>query len=155
MIRAPAAILLALAFAPPTLGRDLDPRGLWWVEGGAARVRIEDCASGLCGSVAWLRSPFGVDGCALRDVENPDESLRGRAVLGLGVLEGLRPDPDRPRVWREGRIYDPGSGRTYAVVVRAVSPDRLEVRGYVGFEILGRTTTWFRVGSGGRCEAAP
>jgi uncharacterized protein (DUF2147 family) len=147
--RAAAALAFALALGAAASGPD--PRGEWWVEGGAARVVIEDCESGLCGRVVWLRSPFGIDGCALRDVENPDEALRARPVMGLAILEGLRPDPDRSDVWREGRIYDPGSGRTYAVVVRAAEVNRLDVRGYVAFELLGRTTTWFRVGREGGC----
>ncbi len=136
-----AAILLAATASAA------DPSGRWWVEGGAAQVEVDRCETGLCGRVVWLRSPFGDDGCALRDVENPDDALRVRPVMGLTILEGLLVDPERPDVWRDGRIYDPGSGRTYRVVVRAVDADRLEVRGYLGFELLGRTTTWRRVGS--------
>jgi len=149
VIRSLLALTLALPLAGPAEGAD--PRGLWWVEGGAARVLIEDCPTGVCGRVVWLRSPFGTDGCALRDVENPDEDLSRRPVMGMTILEGLRRDPDRPGVWHDGRIYDPGSGRAYHVVVSIVHEDQLRVRGYVGFELLGRTTTWFRVGREGSC----
>jgi uncharacterized protein (DUF2147 family) len=129
-----------------------EPTGLWWAEGGAGQVEITPCGESLCGRVAWLRSPFDLDGCPLRDVHNPDPVLRQRELLGTRVLEGLRIEPDEPATWSGGRIYDPGSGRTYDVTMTLVDEDRLSVRGYVRFRFIGRTTTWIRVGSEGRCR---
>jgi uncharacterized protein (DUF2147 family) len=66
-------------------------------------------------------------------------------VLGLEILRMTERDAgDRP-AW-DGTIYDPGSGRTYDCTVEPDGPDRLRLRGYVGIPILGRTTTWIRVG---------
>jgi uncharacterized protein (DUF2147 family) len=72
--------------------------------------------------------------------------LRGRTVEGLNILHGFERDRIDHEVWRNGRIYDPGSGRTYRSVVTQEG-DRLLVRGYVGIPLIGRTTTWFRVGT--------
>jgi hypothetical protein len=58
-----------------------------------------------------------------------------------------------PEVWTGGTIYDPLSGRTYAARLALDGDDRLEIRGYVGLPVLGRTTTWIRVGSEGRACA--
>jgi uncharacterized protein (DUF2147 family) len=129
------------------------PLGAWWAEGGAAHVEIYDCADRLCGRVAWLRSPLGEDGCALRDVHNPAAELRGRDVAGLEVLTGLRPAGERS--WSGGTIYDPGSGRTYRCSLTLADPDVLELRGYVGVPLLGRTVRWTRVGTEiARCQGA-
>lgn len=140
------ALLLSSASA-----RAAEPTGLWWAEGGAAQVEILPCEDALCGRVVWLRHPFAEDGCTLRDAENPDPALRGRAVLGLTLLRGLRPAPGAEKEWNDGEIYDPSSGRTYRAFVELDGPDRLRVRGFFGLRMLGRTTTWSRVGSESRC----
>jgi uncharacterized protein (DUF2147 family) len=123
------------------------PVGLWYAEGGAAEVQVFQCADEFCGKVVWLRSPLGEDGCELRDDKNPDLSLRNRDIVGLVVLTGLRPaDDDRPE-WTGGAIYDPASGHTYSCIARLENDNRLFLRGYLGIRLLGRTTTWTRVGA--------
>jgi len=147
--------LIALLAAPlvPDLAHASDPTGLWWAEGGFAQVEIRPCgAESLCGEVAWLRHPLDEHGCELRDVANPDPDLRSRPVVGLEILRGLETSGQDPAEWNGGRIYDPGSGRTYAAVVEMEGPDRLRVRGYPGIRLLGRTTTWIRVGSENQCR---
>jgi glucans biosynthesis protein C len=125
------------------------PEGLWYAEGGAAAVRVESCGNALCGRVEWLRSPYDENGCALRDARNADTGLRGRAIEGLEILRGLEPSPLEQNVWGNGTIYDPASGRTYRCRL-TVDGDRLHLRGYVGVPVLGRSTTWIRVGAESR-----
>ncbi|MEE8311207.1 MAG: DUF2147 domain-containing protein [Candidatus Binatia bacterium] len=137
--------LLALA-QPSCAAAGQDPRGVWWAEGGAARVEILDCGRRLCGRVVWLRSPFGMDGCPLLDVHNPHADLRERPVLGIDILTDLEPENGRPQRWVGGRIYDPGRGSTYSCTLD-VDGDRLELRGYIGLPLIGRTTTWYRAGA--------
>jgi uncharacterized protein (DUF2147 family) len=123
------------------------PIGVWWAEGGAAQVRVEPCTdTTLCGRVVWLRSPFDEDGCMLRDRFNADPALRTRDMLGLEIVRDLTADPVATE-WSGGTIYDPTSGRTYQCAMRLRDQDRLEIRGYLGFRVLGRTVTWTRVGS--------
>jgi uncharacterized protein (DUF2147 family) len=136
----------------PSAAHASDPTGLWWAEGGFAKVEIRACGNALCGQVVWLRHPLDADGCELRDVENPDAALRDRSVTGLEILHGLRASPDDPDEWNGGTIYDPGSGRTYSAVAVMDGADRLRVRGYFGIRLLGRTTTWVRVGSEDQCR---
>jgi uncharacterized protein (DUF2147 family) len=123
------------------------PVGLWYAEGGAAEVQVFPCADEFCGKVVWLRSPLGEDGCELRDDNNPDSTLRGRAIIGLLVLTGLKPVDDVQAAWSGGSIYDPTSGHTYSCMARLDGHDRLFLRGYFGIQLLGRTTTWTRVGA--------
>jgi glucan biosynthesis protein C len=124
------------------------PVGLWYAEGGAAKVAIEPCGGELCGRVVWLRSPLDDDGCDLRDRLNPDPTLRGRRVEGLEILRGLARRPDG--TWANGRIYDPGSGSTYTCQLTLDGENRVRLRGYVGIPLIGRTTTWTRVGAKSR-----
>jgi uncharacterized protein (DUF2147 family) len=143
-----AAIFMALAVAVAVRASAASPVGVWYAEGGAAQVAIEPCGSELCGRVVWLRSPFDEDGCDLRDGHNPDPALRSRKVEGLEVLRGLTPQADG--TWGDGRIYDPGSGNTYTCHLALDGDDRVRLRGYVGIPLLGRTTTWTRVGAENR-----
>ncbi len=138
-------------FVPATFAGS--PVGLWYTEGGAAEVQIVPCSNALCGKVVWLHSPLGEDGCELRDDKNPDLNARNRTIVGLEVLRGLKQADDRGSVWTGGTIYDPTSGRTYSCNARMDGDDRLFLRGYFGIQLLGRTTTWTRVGTGeGRCQ---
>jgi uncharacterized protein (DUF2147 family) len=126
------------------------PVGLWYAEGGAAEVQIVPCSNTLCGKVVWLRSPLGKDGCELRDDKNPDLNSRNRPIVGLEVLSGLKQADDERSVWTGGTIYDPATGRTYSCSARMEGDDRLFLRGYFGIQLLGRTTTWTRVGAAQR-----
>jgi uncharacterized protein (DUF2147 family)/peptidoglycan/LPS O-acetylase OafA/YrhL len=145
-----AAALLVLAFGLVLGSRAsaATPVGVWYAEGGAAKVAIEPCGEELCGRVVWLRSPYDDDGCDLRDRRNPDPTLRARKVEGLEILRGLTWRPDG--TWVNGRIYDPASGSTYTCQLALDGDDRVRLRGYVGIPLIGRTTTWTRVGGESR-----
>ena len=149
-LSASAAVLLLLALGLVMGGRAsaASPVGIWYAEGGAAKVAIEPCGKELCGRVVWLRSPLDEDGCDLQDRRNPDPTLRARKVEGLEILRGLTWRPDG--TWVNGRIYDPASGSTYTCQLTLDGDDRARLRGYVGIPLLGRTTTWTRVGAENR-----
>ena len=140
-----AATIAVTSIGVVASARAATPVGLWYAERGAARVAVEPCGRELCGRVVWLRSPFDDEGCDLRDRNNPEPALRQRPVVGLEILHGLTPGADG--TWTDGRIYDPGSGSTYTCNLALDGDDRLRLRGYVGIPLLGRTTTWTRVGA--------
>lgn len=151
-VPAAAAILVGgcLFLASPAVDAEtlvVTPAGRWYVEGGAAQVEIDVCDGALCGSVRWLRSPFDENGCRLRDRYNPDPALRERDVVGIEILRDLRRSTSDPGVWDGGTIYDPSSGRTYRATLRVADANRLDLRGYVGIPLLGRTASWWRVGA--------
>ena len=154
--QAAALLLIGLASAVlPAAADGATPIGRWYAEGGAAQVEISPCDDTLCGRVVWLRAPFDEHGCELRDRFNADPLLRGRSVIGIEIMQGLQPVARDGRVWEHGSIYDPASGRTYTCRLTMVDDDRVELRGYLGIPLLGRTTTWIRVGAEERvCRAA-
>jgi len=75
------------------------------------------------------------------DTENPDPARRERPLADLRLGTGFELDGE---TWTGGSLYDPGSGNTYKARFRALGPDRLEVRGYVGLPAFGRTEVWTR-----------
>ncbi|MBV8031913.1 MAG: DUF2147 domain-containing protein [Betaproteobacteria bacterium] len=67
--------------------------------------------------------------------------LKNRPVVGLTIMQDLRPEADG---W-SGEILDPDDGKVYRCTVRLVEGGRkLEVRGYIGLPIFGRTQVWQR-----------
>lgn len=61
----------------------------------------------------------------------------------MSILWELKPDGEQ--VWSNGSILDPANGKTYRSKVRLLNGgDKLEVRGYIGIEALGRSQTWVR-----------
>jgi len=67
---------------------------------------------------------------------------KGKPVKGMVILWGIRKEGDS---WEGGKILDPASGKIYSVkVTPADSGKKLEVRGFMGFSLLGRTQTWNR-----------
>jgi uncharacterized protein (DUF2147 family) len=145
-------LVLAAGITPSSKAAPMrlaSPIGHWYAEGGAAQVEITECSHGLCGRVASLRSPFDENGCGLLDVNNPDPQQRRRPVLGLEILHAAAGSAGDPQAW-SGTIYDPGSGHTYSCTIRYEGEDRLQLRGYIGVPLIGRTTTWIRVGREGQ-----
>jgi glucan biosynthesis protein C len=147
------AMLLCFVFVSSAAAEtNRGPFGLWLAEGGSAKVRIARCSGELCGHVEWLHAPLGRNGCPLRDERNPTKELRDRPVEGLKILSGLKPS-DQDDTWVDGAIYDPSSGSTYRCTLRIIDNDTLELRGYIGIPLIGRSTAWFRAGTNEeRCE---
>jgi uncharacterized protein (DUF2147 family) len=80
------------------------------------------------------------------DQHNPDEAKRSQTVLGQVIIHGMKYDGDGK--WSGGTIYDPDSGRSYKCHLELLDKDRLQVRGFIGFSLLGRSQVWTRfVGS--------
>jgi uncharacterized protein (DUF2147 family) len=67
---------------------------------------------------------------------------KDKPVKGMVILWGIKQKGD---VWEGGQILDPASGKVYSVKVTPVDDGKkLEVRGFMGFSLLGRTQTWVR-----------
>ncbi len=77
------------------------------------------------------------------DDKNPDPNLRNRPIIGLKIMSGFIFDGEHK--WKSGSVYDPKNGKTYSGTLTLISPNKLDLRGYVLFSFLGRTTTWTRL----------
>ena len=120
-----------------------EPVGLWNTEENKGQVQISQCADKLCGDLVWLEQALDEQGKPTLDVHNPDESLRNRPLEGLRILWDMQPGGDG-KTWKDGRVYDPESGKTYQGRMTLDEPDVLKLRGFVGAPMFGRTSTWTR-----------
>lgn len=122
------------------------PVGLWRTiddKTGMVRshVRIVDAGGALEGKVDKLlnRQPD----------DDPDGLCRAcpgarkdQPVEGMTILWGLKQDGDQ---WTGGEILDPKNGKTYRCRMKLIDGGKkLEVRGFIGVSLLGRTQTWIR-----------
>lgn len=112
--------------------------GLWWTDDKRAKVEIYKKGEEYWGKIVWLKEPNYENGNPKRDKENPNEGLRKKPIIGLNLISGFTYDDDR---WTDGDIYDPENGKTYDCVMK-IKKGKLELRGYVGFTMFGRTVTW-------------
>lgn len=69
---------------------------------------------------------------------------KGKPIEGMIILEDLKPYRD---YYSYGKILDPASGKEYKCNVSLKESDVLEVRGYIGISLIGRSQEWFRVKS--------
>ncbi len=69
-------------------------------------------------------------------------SKKNKPLIGLVILEGLSKDDDE---WNGGTITDPKEGKTYKCYITMENKDKIKLRGYIGFSLIGRTQYWTRV----------
>lgn len=156
---APALALLLAAALAATAATALAAAGsgaivgTWRTEpgeqGGRAHVEISRRGDQLVGTIVELEEPHFAAGHPRAgqpkvDLENPDPAKRERPIVGLRILSGFTYDGDGQ--WSGGTIYDPANGKTYKARIRLDGRDTLDLRGYVGVPLFGRTTTWKRIG---------
>ena len=67
---------------------------------------------------------------------------KDKNLIGLVILKDLEKDDDE---YNDGEITDPKKSKTYSCYIKLVEPNKLKVRGYIGFSIIGRTQYWERV----------
>jgi uncharacterized protein (DUF2147 family) len=64
-------------------------------------------------------------------------------LLGMVFLKDLKQDGDE---YTGGTIMDPNNGKTYKCKMEVVEGgEKLKVRGFIGFSLLGRTQVWQRM----------
>lgn len=68
------------------------------------------------------------------------DDRKNKPILGMEIIRGLKKSGEE---FTDGTITDPKSGKTYNCTITK-SGDILNVRGYVGFSLLGRTQTWHK-----------
>lgn len=67
---------------------------------------------------------------------------KNKPIKGMVIIDGLSKNDDE---WDGGKILDPKTGKEYKCVISLENENKLKVRGYVGFSLLGRTQYWSRV----------
>lgn len=102
-----------------------------------ALIQISADANGVLSGkiVKLLQHPDAV-------CEKCEGALKGKPDLGMTILWGLKNEGEN---WSGGRILDPKSGKIYSAKMKLVEGGKkLEVRGFIGISMLGRSQVWER-----------
>ena len=128
----PALLLLSLltrAALPLAADNPDAVVGVWKNGEGTGMIQIFKKSDGkYYGRLVWLKVPNNPDGTARTDINNPDEAKRQQPL----------------KEWEGGQIYDPKNGSDYSCEMALTDPNTLEVRGFIGVSLFGRTDVWRR-----------
>jgi uncharacterized protein (DUF2147 family) len=108
--------------------------GVYWSPKKNAKISIYKSGERYFGKSIWVESPR-------KDTENSAKSLRGRDLLGIELLTNFK---YKNGTYIDGEVYDPENGKTYDCKM-SLDGDKLEVRGFIGFALFGRTEIFERV----------
>jgi uncharacterized protein (DUF2147 family) len=72
---------------------------------------------------------------------NCTDDRKNKPLIGMEIIRGLSKDGDE---FSGGKITDPKNGKTYKCLIKREG-EKLNVRGYLGFSIIGRSQTWVKV----------
>ncbi len=143
-MRLPITLCL-LATALPAFADPTSPVGLWKnvddkTGKPKADIRIVEANGVLQGRIEKLYRPANEDQNPVCDkCEGAD---KGKPILGLAIINGMRKDGDE---YAHGTILDPENGKVYKSKLKlADGGKKLDVRGYIGMPMLGRSQTWVR-----------
>ena len=118
--------------------------GTWLEEEKQSHIEIYKTDEGNYeGKIIWLAEPLDEDGKIKLDKENPNKNLRSQTIKGLIIIKDLEFIDENK--WSNGNIYDARSGKIYSLNARLEDNNTLFMRGYIGFSLIGRTTTWTRL----------
>jgi uncharacterized protein (DUF2147 family) len=126
--------------------------GFWASETSIFEIRVEN--ETLSGVVVALRNPnylaeegTGRTGLPRTDDNNPEDEMQALPIMGLSMFSEYVYESES---W-QGKIYDPESGNTYQSKMKINADEELEIRGYIGMPMFGRTAKFMPLS---RCSEA-
>ena len=138
-------LLLALVSSAQA---QMSPLGLWQsIDDGNGQPKaeiliVQDANGGLTGKVerSLLTTPNPEPNCTLCT-----DDRKGQPKIGMEIIRGGN-QTDGKEVWEGGKILDPENGKEYSLRLTPIEGGRkLEVRGFIGVPLLGRTQVWNRI----------
>jgi len=119
--------------------------GVWLTQESNSQVVITKMSDGkYYGQIKWLKEPLE-NGKAKLDKNNPETKYRNRPLLNLLLLNSFTYNSS-DKIWENGTIYDPKSGKTYKCKIWFDGNDdkTLHVKGFIGISIVGKEVKWAR-----------
>ncbi len=147
MRNAALALIAVLALLPGrTLAQDASPAGLWRTiddktgkERSLVRITgVNDAFEGKIEKVLNRQPDDDPDGlCRICPGARKDQP-----IVGMTILWGLKKDGNE---YTGGEILDPKNGRIYRAKLKLLDGGKkLEVRGFLGVSLFGRSQVWLR-----------
>jgi len=144
-----AALGLALALASGLAAAQVaSPAGLWkTVDDNTKKekslVRIVESGGVYTGKVEKIIDPDSPKDAVCKDCT---DDRKDQPVLGMTIIRNMKPSAGDKNVFEGGDVLDPNNGKVYSAKLTLVDGGKkLDVRGYIGMPMLGRTQTWQRV----------
>ena len=140
-------LALGLSLLTLVAHAQMSPLGLWRsidddTKQPKAEIRIgQNASGGLSGVVerSLLNNPSAEPNCTLCTDDRKD-----KPKIGMEIIRGGQQTQGQA-VWEGGKILDPENGKNYSLRLTPIDGGKkLEVRGYLGTPMLGRTQTWIR-----------
>ncbi len=144
LIKTARMLLASAALVLPLSALASSPIGTWKTiddETGEAKslITIQEQDGKLSGTVAQILNEAKRDAIC----EKCDDERKGQKIEGMTILWNMAKDGEK---YDNGKIIDPESGKIYSANMKLLEDGKkLEVRGYVGFSLIGRSQTWERV----------
>ncbi len=105
-----------------------------------AQVRVTETGGVVTGKIEKLLAP-GANQEAKCDKCSDDR--KDKTIVGLEIIRDVKKDGD---IWAGGTILDSAEGKVYKVKMTPIEGGKkMEVRGFVGAPMFGRTQVWQRV----------
>jgi uncharacterized protein (DUF2147 family) len=105
-------------------------------------VRISENAGVLTGTIEKIFDAKSADA----KCDKCSDDRKDKPLVGLPIIRGIKQDADDKGLWAGGEILDPNNGKVYKARLKPIDGGKkLEMRGYVGAPMFGRTQTWLRV----------
>ena len=141
------AIAIALSLSAVSAFAQMTPAGLWKTisdkDGSVtSEVLLTEAGGVITGKIEKTYRADAKPGA--KCIECKDDR-KDQPIVGLEIIRGAKKIEGKD-VWEGGTVVDPDSGTVYKLKLTPIEGGKkLEVRGFVGFALLGRTQTWIRV----------
>jgi uncharacterized protein (DUF2147 family) len=142
-----AAVAFVLATASVLAMAQSTPAGLWKTiddDGKTEKslVRIVNNGGVLTGKVEHITDPAKAEEKCVKC----EDDRKDKPIVGMIIISGAKQDAEEPEKWTGGMILDPAKGSSYKLILKTTDGGKkLDVRGYIGSPMFGRTQTWIRV----------
>ena len=138
-------VLAGTAFA--AAAQSTSPAGAWKTIDDATKkeksvVRIVDNGGVYSGRIEKLLESTMAPDAVCKECT---DDRKDKPVVGLLIVRNMKQSADDKSVFEGGDILDPANGKVYKAKMKLIdNGTKLEVRGFVGISLLGRTQTWIR-----------
>lgn len=140
-------IAIALAVSVGSVWAQSTPVGVWKTiddktKTERAQIRITEAGGVFTGKLEKL---LAADAKPDAVCDKCSDDRKDKPIVGMEIVRGVK-RADSDNTWDGGTILDAAEGKVYKVRMQtADGGKKLEVRGFVGVPMMGRTQTWIRV----------
>lgn len=128
---------LFISFAGLAQSKASDVLGTYMNPTGEGIMKIYQEGNKYFGKLVWMKQPEKID------TKNPDKTKQTQKILGSTVLKDFV--FDGKDTWANGTAYDPKNGKTYSCKITRDERGNLNIRGYIGISLLGRTDYFVKI----------